>query len=155
MTVNKLTEARKLAGKRLSEAEVKRRERLIRDYVHRGYSANLIQRELQREGLGMRRKDLLKRVREIRESEKAPMVVTVRRARVRWVEAGKRIALYGTVGGESRRLEMYGTGRQLYRAMQDAVIHPPKKRFVECHAKEARRYLDYWMEWDYRPEVIS
>ncbi|MEM2789948.1 MAG: hypothetical protein QW236_06395 [Candidatus Bathyarchaeia archaeon] len=151
MTVNKLTEARKLAGKRLSEAEVKRRERLIRDYVHRGYSANLIQRE----GLGMRRKDLLKRVREIRESEKAPMVVTVRRARVRWVEAGKRIALYGTVGGESRRLEMYGTGRQLYRAMQDAVIHPPKKRFVECHAKEARRYLDYWMEWDYRPEVIS
>lgn len=140
-----------MAGKRLSEAEVKRRERLIRDYVHRGYSANLIQRE----GLGMRRKDLLKRVREIRESEKAPMVVTVRRARVRWVEAGKRIALYGTVGGESRRLEMYGTGRQLYRAMQDAVIHPPKKRFVECHAKEARRYLDYWMEWDYRPEVIS
>ncbi|MEM2836863.1 MAG: hypothetical protein QXU68_07030 [Candidatus Bathyarchaeia archaeon] len=44
---------------------------------------------------------------------------------------------------------------QLYRAMRDAIKHPPKKRFVECHAREVGRYLDHLREWDHRPEVIS
>lgn len=115
----------------------------VRMYVAKGYSANRIQRELQKRGLGFRRKDLLKMVREVRGEE------------YRRLYAAKRVALYGAVEGESRRLEIYGSGKQLYRAMQDAVEHPPKKRWVTCHAKEVGKFLDWFRSWDYRPEVLS
>ena len=43
-----------------------RQEALIREYASKGYSANRIQIELSRQGLGIRRKDLLAYVRELR-----------------------------------------------------------------------------------------
>jgi len=127
--------------RRLSERDVKRRERLIKRYVRLGYSANRIQKELQKRGLGMRRQTLLARVREVKIKEYERLY------------GAKRLAVYGTVWGEGRRIELYGTGRQLYQAMLDVAVHPPKKRFVVCHAHDAPRHLDYLFRWDEHPIV--
>jgi hypothetical protein len=43
---------------------------LIRDYVKKGYSANQIQRELKNQGKGMRRKEVLRYVREFKEKQR-------------------------------------------------------------------------------------
>ena len=148
--------------RKLSRKDIQRRERLIRYYVKRRYSANLIQHKLREKGLGMRRKELLARVREVKGVPKKPKAevhipVKYRKPkpkRVRVVPA-KWIAVYGTVDGESRRVELAGSGRQLYRAMLDLAKHPPKKRFVRCSASEVSNYLDYEDEWDEHPAVRS
>jgi hypothetical protein len=44
----------------------RRREKAIRTYVRKGYSANKIQKKLQKQGLGTRRKDFLAKVRRIK-----------------------------------------------------------------------------------------
>jgi len=91
------------------------------------------------------------------------------RARVRWrrkaltvkptIYLPKPVAVYGTVDGETRRVEMSGTDRSLYNAMACLIKHPPKKRFLRVLADKIvalpRGYLDYEEEWDERPEVIS
>ena len=141
-------------------------EALIRRLVKKGYSTNQIQRELQKKGLGIRRKNMLKMVRKARGARKKPHAekhVPIKYRRVKWRKQARRkpmflakwIAVYGTVNGKSRRVELAGSGRQLYRAMLDLAKHPPKKRFVRCSAIEAPRYLDYEDEWDKHPEVIS
>jgi hypothetical protein len=109
----------------------------------------------------MRRKELLARVREVKGVPKRPKAEVhipikyrkVERRRVR--VPAKWIAVYGTVDGKSRRVELAGSGRQLYRAMLDLAVHPPKKRFVRCSASEVSNYLDYEDEWDEHPAVRS
>jgi hypothetical protein len=148
--------------RKLSKKDIQRRERLIRYYVKRRYSANLIQKKLQEKGLGMRRKEFLAKVREVKGVPKRPKpeihIPTkyrkVKRERIR-VFPAKWIAVYGTVKGKSKRVELAGSGRQLYRAMLDLAKHPPKKRFVRCSAIEVPNYLDYEDEWDEHPAVRS
>jgi len=150
-----------LSPKRLTKKEIQKRDRLIRYYVKRRYSANLIQHKLRQKGLGMRRKELLAKVREVKGVPRKPKAEVhipakyrkVKRRRV-WVPA-KWIAVYGTVDGKSRRVELAGSGRQLYKAMLDLAKHPPKKRFVRCSASEVSNYLDYEDEWDEHPAVRS
>jgi hypothetical protein len=148
--------------RKLSKREIQKRDRLIRYYVKKRYSANLVQKKLQEKGLGMRRKELLAKVREVKGVPKKPKpeihIPTKYRkrkpVRVRVVPA-KWIAVYGTVDGESRRVELAGSGRQLYKAMLDLAKHPPKKRFVRCSASKVSNYLDYEDEWDEHPAVRS
>jgi hypothetical protein len=114
-----------------------KRERLIKRYVAEGYSANKIQKELHKQGLGIRRKILLAKIRRIKGVPKRKF----RRERV--YVAAKWIAVYGTVDGKSRRVELAGSGRQLFRAMLDLAVHPPKKRFVRCAASDVPYVLDH------------
>jgi len=135
------------------------RERLIREYVAQGYSANRIQKLLQEKGLGLRRKTLLAKIREVKGIPKKPHPFKYIPRKYRRVEVeailGKRLAIYGTVGGRSRRIEIYGSGRELYQAVRDAIIHPPRERFVICHAKDFQKHLDYRSYWDERPAASS
>jgi len=151
----------------------KRAERLIRSLTKKGYSANQIQKELQKRGLGIRRKNMLKMIRKYRRTFKKPRVEKhiprKYRPRVAWrkravkrppsVYMPKAIAVYGTVDGESRRIEMHGTGKGLYQAMLLVGKRPPKKRFVQTSANKVilfpREILDFNEEWDEHPEVVS
>ena len=151
-----------LSPKRLTKKEIQQRDRLIRYYAKKRYSANLIQHKLRQKGLGMHRKELLAKVREVKGVPKKPKAeahipIKYRKRkpkRVRVVPA-KWVAVYGTVDGKSRRVELAGSGRQLYKAMLDVAKHPPKKRFVRCSASEVPYYLDYEDEWDEHPAVRS
>ena len=58
--------------RKLSKKQKVQRERLIRYYVRKRYSANLIQQKLREKGLGMRRKELLAKVREVKGVPKKP-----------------------------------------------------------------------------------
>ncbi|MEM0007532.1 MAG: hypothetical protein QXR89_04600 [Candidatus Bathyarchaeia archaeon] len=156
-----------MSPKRLTESQREQRERLIRYYVGKRYSANFIQHKLREKGLGMRRKELLAKVREVKGVPKRPRpekhvpikylakAERGRRLRVKPEAFGKWIAVYGTVDGKSRRIELGGSGRALYSAMLKVAKHPPKRRFVRCHASEAPYYLDYDEEWDEHPAVVS
>ena len=156
-----------MSPRKLSESQIRRRERLIRYYVKKRFSANLIQHELRKKGLGMRRKQLLAKVREIKGVPKRPYpekhVPSTAIARRKWrrkagrvkPEVGKWIAVYGTVNGVSRRIELAGSGISLYRAMEYVATYPPKKRFVRCCASEAPYFLDYDEVWDAHPIVES
>ena len=153
--------------RKLSKKQKVQRERLIRYYVRKRYSANLIQQKLREKGLGMRRKELLAKVREVKGVPKKPYAE--RYVPIKYLSRAKRkkrlrkmpkaiakwIAVYGTVDGKSRRIELGGSGRALYSAMLHVAKHPPKKRFVRCHAIEVPRYLDYDENWDEHPAVIS
>lgn len=146
--------------RRLTEEQVKERDRLIREYVKAGYSANRIQKTLSQKGLGMRRKDLLAEIRRVKGVRRKPYVerhIPVkyrRRVAPPWI-LEKYVAVYGSVHGISRRVEMKGTGRELYNAMRNVIIHPPRERFIRCHASEVKHYLDFQKEWDSRPDVES
>ncbi|MEM3829939.1 MAG: hypothetical protein QXP36_12125 [Conexivisphaerales archaeon] len=140
-----------------SEVKEEEREKVIREGVRRGYSANQIQRELQKRGLGMRRKRLLAVVRRVKGVRKKPHA---EKYVPKWILArGKRVAVYGTVEGQSRRAEIYGKGRSLYQVMQVAVKHPPKKRFLKETANRVlaspKDYFDIRAVWDERPEIES
>ncbi|MGP3705244.1 MAG: hypothetical protein ACKD6O_08150, partial [Candidatus Bathyarchaeota archaeon] len=107
--------------------------------------------------LGMRRKRLLAVVRRVKGVRKKPHP---EKYVPKWVLLkGKRVAVYGTVDGESRRAEVYGKGRELYKVMQVAVKHPPKKRFLKETASSVlaspKGYFDIRAVWDERPEVES
>lgn len=148
----------------------KQKQRVI-ELAGKGYSANRIQKTLHREHMGMRRKTLLKLVREHKHvpPEKSRVVHRekyipkkyrkYRRETVGYPLLGKQIAVYGTVNGQSRRVEMSGNGRQLYNAMFIVAKHPPKKRFLVANASKINNYpnvfLDLRREWDEHPEVKS
>lgn len=145
-------------SRKLSKGQKAQRDRLIRIYTEKHYSANLIQKKLREKGLGMRRKELLAKIRELKGASKRPYpekYIPTKYRKVRIVPSGKWIAVYGTVDGESRRLEMGGSGRALYNAMLRVAKHPPKKRFARCYASEVPYILDYDMEWDEHPAVVS
>jgi len=142
-------------ARKLTEEQVETRKRLIREYVKKNYSANSIQKELQKKGLGMRRKDLLREVRRFRRVAKKSEPEKYIPRKYRLVAPIKQIAVYGTVRGVSRRIEMYGTGGELYSAMVRVSKYPPEKRFVRCHAGVVEKYLDFDERWDEHPEVLS
>jgi hypothetical protein len=136
------------------------RNKLIRELAKKGYSANRIQKELQKIGLGMRRQELLKKVREAKEVKKKPYPAKyipkkyLRKYRER-IEIAKKIAIYGTVDGKSRRIEMWGNRFELYEAVKVAIKHPPVERFTQTPAYRVDDVVDWSEEWDDRPLIKS
>jgi hypothetical protein len=138
----------------------------IRDLSGQGKSANEIQRTLSKEQLGIRRTVLLRYVREIKHKAppKKPEKYAPTKYRVpisphRALYRGKYVAVYGTVNGRSRRIQMHGSGRELYEAMIQVSRHPPRKKFLTVSASSISYYphefLDMWREWDEHPEAYS
>jgi len=140
----------------------------IRTKVKQGKSGNQIQRELKREGRGIRRKTLLAYVRKFKGRPLKPHVERYipRKYRRRVAVAPKpkpekHVAVYGKHEGKSKRVELSGTGKGLYRFLIDAVKHPPRKRIQRVSVKDymgvsdRAKYLDYGEEWDNRPTVKS
>lgn len=73
-------------------------------------------------------------------------------------QAAKQIAAYGTHHGKNKRVQMKGTGRQLFEAMQLVARHPPKKQFLTVSTEDLlddpEEYLESGM-WDDRPKIYS
>jgi hypothetical protein len=138
---------------------------LIRKESREGKTANQIQKDLQSRHMGMRRTQLLGYVREIKGKQPKPeqQKYTPRKVsleervhrQIRERQRGKKVSVYGKVNGESRRIQMYGSGRDLYRAMMEASKYPPKKKFLTCSADDMSGLLDYWESWDQHPNVES
>lgn len=149
------------------------RTRLIRGYVKQGYSTNEIQRKLQKQHLGMRRQTLLKEVRRAKgqkpksKAEVAKYVPHKYRVRSRQKRkapdfgGARQVAGYGSVDGQSRRIQVYGRGRDLYAVMQLILVHPPRKSkpFVTVDAyslyHDPWEYLSRSDRWDEKPRVRS
>lgn len=152
---------------RMNKERAERRDRLIKDYVGKGYSANRIQRELQIQDVGMQRKRLLLIVRQYRRTKPKPsekhIPIKYRGRASPWgayyYPAQKQIAIYGTYMGQSRRIVVTGTGRELYRIAGDILTHPPEIRFLRISAYELERhpyrYLKWRAWWDERPKIES
>ena len=138
----------------------------IRQLSRQGKSANDIQRTLQKEHWGMRRTILLSYVREFK--HKAPPKKTEKYTPTKYkvpisphraLYRGKYVAVYGTVNGKSRRIQIHGSGKELYEAMIQVSRHPPRKKFLTVSASSISLYpqefLDMWREWDEHPEAYS
>ena len=149
----------------------KQQRNAIRTYVKRGLSSNKIQKRLQERHLGIRRKVLLAEIRKVkRQKPKANRhKYTPRKYRSgrtsypslarRQLFIGRQIAGYGTVHGQSRRIQAYGNGKQLHMVMLLASRHPPRTRFLTIDAGtllfDPWRYLSREEFWDSRPRVDS
>jgi hypothetical protein len=142
----------------------------IRQLSKRGKSSNEIVRQLRREGIGIRRQTILGYAREFkgRQPKAQPYkyiprkyLTRERRIHIEHEVKQKHIAIYGKVNGISKRIEVSGTGKQLYSILFDAVEHPPKKRFLRTPANKLMtihgrgEYLDMREEWDEKPTVTS
>lgn len=141
---------------------------IIREDTRKGHSANYIQKHLRREHRGIRRQNLLRYVREFRGKAPKPhsykyipkkYLTRERRLHIELGVKRKHVAIYGRVKGESRRIEVSGTGYQLMDFLRSAVKHPPKQRFVRgdvstIHGR-SRIKLDWRKEWDARPKIAS
>ena len=139
--------------------------------MKQGLSSNKIQKRLQKQHLGMRRKVLLAEIRNAKgqtpkanrhkytprkyRKRRTPYLTTARRQ----FHIGRQIAGYGTVHGQSRRIQVYGSGKQLYRVMLLASQHPPRTRFLTIEAENLLsnpwRYLSREEFWDAKPRVDS
>ena len=155
------------------ETITKQQVKAIRGYVKQGYSANKIQRTLQKHHLGIRRKFLLAEVRKIR--GKKPKIdrqkYTPRKYRKRPPKArkpvfiGKHVAVYGYARTRrhpkpySARFEFYG--RDLRRAVGLAyrgIVPRREWAFVECSAEDFLSNPYVYGErgvWVGRPDVES
>ena len=133
----------------------------IQSLALQGKSANAIQATLQSEGMGIRRSDLLKYVRQAKgvRVKEARWKYTPRKYRegAKYQRWGKRIAVYGKVKGKSRRVEISGKGKDIYKSLRSIMKHPPKKRVLRIDADrfDGREDLDLDEEWDDRPELAS
>ena len=137
----------------------------IRTYVKQGYSANRIQKRLQKQNLGIRRKVLLAEIRKVKgQKPKADrQKYTPRKYRKYYLYRErfglKQIAGYSTVHGKPRRIQVYGDGKQLYRVMLLVSQHPPRQRFLTIDAptflKNPWKYLSRREYWDERPRIES
>ena len=138
----------------------------IRELSRKGHTANYIQKQLRKEHLGIRRTQLLAYVREFK--GKAPKKEVYKytprkyRARERRIPfehevERKYVAIYGSVNGVTKRIEVSGTGYELEDFLRDAVHYPPKKRFVSVSAGRisSRAVFDRKNEWDKRPQIDS
>lgn len=140
--------------------------KIIREGVEKGFSANKIQKILKSKGLGMRRKTLLGWVRKIKGVKKKPspskyvprkykVVAKAKRVKVSRV----RVAVYGIVNNEGKRIEIEGNPKAVGKAVALAVKNPPKKKIVHAKAEKLVQkplvYLNKEEEWDTRPEVES
>jgi len=140
----------------------------IRTLSRQGKSANEIIRQLRREHRGIRRTTALKYIRRFKGRKPKTNVykytprkyLTKEAFKIRGHEVGrKHIAIYGRVDGQSRRIEVSGTGHQLMDFLRDAVKHPPKERFVRgdvstIHGRSKIK-LDRRKEWDAKPKIAS
>lgn len=140
----------------------KQQIKVIRGYVKQGYSANKIQKMLQKQHLGIRRKTLLAEVRKIKGAKKKPYSVKCTpkkyRRRVspparRPIYSGKHIAVYrpattrryrkmakklGMPKSYSARYEFYGNGKDLAEAVRLAlsgIVPRWENPHVECSAR--------------------
>lgn len=148
----------------------------IRELSKEGKSANQIQKNLSREGLGLRRKTILKYIRKSKhqKSKANTAKYTPRKYRKKGATYGagysyarrgrkkpfgvKQIAEYGSVNGESRRIQVYGYGNQLYQVMQLTSRHPPRKQFLTISARELLSDPNKFLSeeyWDARPRINS
>jgi hypothetical protein len=101
----------------------KTQRRAIKTYVKRGYSANKIQKQLQKRHIGIRRKALLKEIRKIRRVKahrrkyipreyRYPPIMPWRKARK--ISVGlRRIILTGWHRGKRVEKKRFGSGREL------------------------------------------
>lgn len=133
----------------------------IRSYAHKGYSANQIQQKLSKQGIGLRRTILLSYVREFKRQPARPHIEKYTPTKYRPSKIGifgKQLACYGTQHGRSKRIQMTGSGFQLYQAMLRVSKHPPKKQFLTVSAEalldDPSKYLERG-EWDVHPKVTS
>jgi hypothetical protein len=156
----------------------------IRTYVKQGYSANKIQKSLQRQGLGIQRKRLLAEVRKVKgiKPKAQPQKYTPKKYRRvtpkarRPVFRGKHIAVYryattqryrklarkaGMPLSYSARYEFYGNGKDLAKAVRLAlsgIVPRWEKPHVECSARaflnNPYRYGEDG-EWVDRPNIES
>ena len=163
----------------------KQQTEAIRTYIKQGYSANKIQKKLQRQGLGIQRKRLLAEVRKVKgtKPKTLPQKYTPKKYRRRVtprarrpVYSGKHIAVYryattsryrkiakklGFPKAYSARFEFYGSGKELAKAVHFAlsgIVPRWEKPHVECSARAflANPYK-YGEEgmWVDRPNVES
>ena len=153
----------------------KTQRRAIRTYVKQGLSANKIQKRLQEQHLGMRRKVLLVEVRKLkRQKPKADRYkYTPRKYRRRGpparkpVFAGKHVAVYRYARTKrhprpySARFEFYGSGRDLFKAVKlahNGIVPRYEQPFVECSARAFLNNPFKYGErgfWTARPDVTS
>jgi len=149
--------------KRKSKAISPKTRWAIKAYVTQGYSANKIQKQLKKQGLGIQRKKLLSEVRKLKNQKpKAnPQKYTPKKYRRRVtpkarkpVYSGKHIAVYRYATTwrykkiakkleipktYSARFEFYGNGRELAQAVRlslSGIVPRWEDPFVECHAKD-------------------
>jgi IS30 family transposase len=156
----------------------------IRTLSRQGKSSNEIARQLRREGIGIRRKTILAYVRKFKGLKPKPQlykyaprkyrrkrVITKPRPKTEFArkmrqkikeqEKPKHVAVYGKVKGTSKRIEVSGTGTNIFRFLIDGAIHPPKKRITRINADREKgfgaraKYIDYGEEWDGRPQIKS
>lgn len=156
----------------------------IKTYVKQGYSANKIQKKLQKQHLGIRRKVLLAEIRKLKRQEpKAdrrkyiPKKYRRRRPTARKpVFVGKQVAVYGyawtrryeEIAKElkiplvySARFEFLGRGRDLADAVRLAysgIVPKYEEPFVECRASAFLNNPSSYGErgkWVAKPEVRS
>jgi hypothetical protein len=146
--------------------------REIKTYARKGYSANRIQKKMRQRHMGVRRKTILRIVRETkgrpqrpnpekyvrRKYRKSTVAVTAptRGRSVSYTSFGvKGLAVYDG----NKRIQMRGTGRDLYNAMKIVVKHPPKEQFLDITASEVLLHPEMFLEKGYwrggRPQVES
>jgi len=159
----------------------KQQIKAIRGYVKQGFSANNIQKQLQKQHLGIRRTVLLAEIRKLKrqkpKADRKKYVPKKYRKRVRKIPRrpkarkpvffGKHVAVYRYASTSrhprpySARFEFYGSGRDLFRAVRLAYsgIVPRKEwSFVECSARDFLSNPYVYGErgnWVGRPEVES
>lgn len=133
----------------------------IRQYSRKGYSANQIQHKLSQRHMGLRRTILLGYVREFKGKQARRSVERYTPTKYRPARIGifvKQVTCYGTQQGRAKRIQMAGSGRQLYEAMRLVSKHPPKKQFLTLSAEalldDPQEFLERG-QWDARPKIES
>jgi hypothetical protein len=145
--------------KGISQQQINR----IRELSKQGKNTNQVQRTLSKEGIGLRRQAMLNYVREARNRpvKANTQIYTPIKFRRTFTPYGKSVAVYGTVNGRPKRVQMSGNGKPLYHAMKLVAKHPPAKKlkFLSISANELlrdpKKYLDLEREWDEHPKVKS
>jgi hypothetical protein len=154
----------------------------IRGYVRQGLSANKIQKKLQKQGLGIRRKTLLAEVRKIKgktpklkrqkytpkKYQKRARTISRRPRIIRHpLYFGKHVAVYRYASTKrhpkpySARFEFYGSGKDLAKAVRlvyNGIVPQYEYPFVEVSARDFLSNPYAYGErgiWTARPEVES
>lgn len=143
----------------------------IRKLNRQGLSTNQIQKTLQHQGLGLQRKTLLTYIRELRGRPAPAEWQKYIPKKYRHPQPPpplppfpmgiKQVCVYGTYHGRQKRIQVYGSGADIYQAMPYMIDHPPKQDFLTIDAESLltnpNRYLDTRVgaEWDRKPYIES
>lgn len=159
----------------------KQQIKAIRGYVKQGFSANNIQKQLQKQHLGIRRTVLLAEIRKLKrqkpKADRKKYVPKKYRKRVRKIPRrpkarkpvffGKHVAVYRYASTSrhprpySARFEFYGSGRDLFKAVKlahNGIVPRYEQPFVECSARAFLNNPFKYGErgfWTARPDVTS